>query len=608
MSITATTPVAVNGANLRDEDTCGVIATPNLRAGADVPQVEQPRAGANAATISAEVSELMERISQRAATGEISRSQIESMSRIAGVLVDGSGEVTAADLRSLIAPITELEQQVEQRDEEYERGWVDGAAKSTDALTRGDAPDRLAILAAAFTTKLTETSDVGRAQLTGLVAQVEELAATVAQVATAEQIVRAAAADAKRVDSPEEPRGRVDWSNSPEQRAYRLGYAAGRQDASARVADPEERLEEALRDFYRSTPRDSRAATEVAATEDPQQPEPLTACPPWCVTHTVGTPGYPADRTTMHEAVRTTVATAFRSSPVEQLVQRREVEVWAERFDLDENVDGHPVVGFPAVHLSVDGYDSTGMTADQAEEIAEALQQAARAARSRGSGLGRRYDALFDKAMAEATSAQDLGCRIAALSGVMGATPEEREDIETVGQVFWQYTRAGRRSEAGDHTPSSALAVWPPKACPPWCEYADDPAGHADHADLLPDDRYHAWSSGSEEADSTYLSLEGADVANPDVLGADRKVVPQRLVVDMRQPYREVEPTVYLGHYDRGWERDARGLKRDSNGYVVKDPYEVKLTPAEARQLGERLVHLADLADQNNRHHSPESA
>jgi hypothetical protein len=59
--------------------------------------------------------------------------------------------------------------------------------------------------------------------------------------------------------------------------------------------------------------------------------------------------------------------------------------------------------------------------------------------------------------------------------------------------------------------------------------------------------------------------------------------VPWVLVVDMRWPYREVGPTVYLGHYDRGWERDARGLKRDSNGYVAKDPYEVKLTPADPR-------------------------
>lgn len=127
MSITATTP-PVNGANLRDEDTCGFIATSIVRVGADAPQVDQPRAGVNGATISAEVSGLMERISQRAATSEISRSQIESMSRIADVLVDGSGEVTAADLRSLIATITELEQQVEEREEEYERGWVDGAA------------------------------------------------------------------------------------------------------------------------------------------------------------------------------------------------------------------------------------------------------------------------------------------------------------------------------------------------------------------------------------------------------------------------------------------------------------------------------------------------
>jgi hypothetical protein len=60
-------------------------------------------------------------------------------------------------------------------------------------------------------------------------------------------------------------------------------------------------------------------------------------------------------------------------------------------------------------------------------------------------------------------------------------------------------------------------------------------------------------------------------------------VVPWVLVVDMRRPYREVGPTVYLGHYDRGWERDARGLKRDGNGYVAKDPYEVKLTPADPR-------------------------
>lgn len=141
-----------------------------------------------------------------------------------------------------------------------------------------------------------------------------------------------------------------------------------------------------------------------------------------------------------------------------------------------------------------------------------------------------------------------------------------------------------RGAEEGPDRPAP---VWPPKTCPSWCSYDGD---HGPTEGMHPVDRHHSYNFPSEDAESVYLSLHPSDLDVPPRDGG-RDLIPQRLVLDMQQPYRELEPTIHLIHMDRGWKRS--GSRPD---FTAKSPRRVKLTPAEARRLADRLVLLADLA------------
>jgi hypothetical protein len=207
-----------------------------------------------------------------------------------------------------------------------------------------------------------------------------------------------------------------------------------------------------------------------------------TPCPPWCVEHTTGGAN-PGDRSTFHEARRTEVHTRSSSGGSCPVTERHTLEVWAERFDLDEDQDGHPVIGRAAVHLSEDGTDPAGMTGEQARQLGLALLDAA------------------EKVQAE--------------------TPDP-----VGGRVV-------------------PLPVWPPNVCPTWCSHASDPASHLDEP--LQDDRRHthehlAWT-GDLPADigpsEVVLSLHDRRY---DPAGT----MPAFLAVGLTQHYREAEPVVRL--------------------------------------------------------------
>jgi hypothetical protein len=138
----------------------------------------------------------------------------------------------------------------------------------------------------------------------------------------------------------------------------------------------------------------------------------------------------------------------------------------------------------------------------------------------------------------------------------------------------------------GNGTP--APPVWPPAQCPAWCWYASCPegGGHGTE-DMHPGDRAHTWIGATEQDSATALSLHTMDMVDP---VRDQRLVPQRLTVGMEQHYRSVEATISIAHQNRGW-------RRKPDAFIGRSVREVSLTPAEARQLGQRLVALADMAD-----------
>jgi len=166
-----------------------------------------------------------------------------------------------------------------------------------------------------------------------------------------------------------------------------------------------------------------------------------------------------------------------------------------------------------------------------------------------------------------------------------GMTPEQAEQI---GRALLDSAAAVRAESAGSRRASVSTA-WPPAECPPWCSFASRPGGHASNGTevMHPVDRHHSWLSETEQESDVYLSLHTMDMVNP---ATDQRLIPQRLTLGMEQHYRHVEPTISITHQNRGW-------RRKPDAFIGRTVREVNLTPAEARQLGQRLVALADMAD-----------
>jgi hypothetical protein len=107
---------------------------------------------------------------------------------------------------------------------------------------------------------------------------------------------------------------------------------------------------------------------------------------------------------------------------------------------------------------------------------------------------------------------------------------------------------------------------WMPNGCPSWCVWTDSHKD-GDH----PDDRTHYSADESVEA-----TLEPpVEYIVPSAPG-DSEYRPQRVGVDIRQLESQAAPEVRIYEEDR--------------------PEWVKLTPVEARDLGETLIRVARLA------------
>lgn len=357
-----------------------------------------------------------------------------------------------------------------------------------------------------------------------------------------------------------------------------------------------EQIESALR---------AAEATESSTEQQPTQP-PLP-CPSFCERHKhMGVDG---DRDVWsHETSWMRVATTHVGETVDT---EAEVTVWAERFD-DEAKPGTAVV-----QLMAGGGEPVGMTADQADQIAVALQAAAVAVRQATGTDGWAGAQDYAAGTVEESQLDDTGKEQAAK--ILRLLP--REVVEAVADELTELWAAGW--VAGAARTAAALEpkkpepepvskhetagpdlslVWPPKVCPAWCMYAADPAtGHAERSGPdLPESRYHihthyapdAWTPSSDvpEPGTVDLTLEEPIVyPTKDGIAAEH----QYLSAELTQHYRSVEPEISLAHH--------AGPDKDGGSHV-------DMTPAEARRLGEMLIHLADLADQSNTHRSLRAA